>query len=173
VSMIWNSSQKTGMAWIPIRSAQELAARELTLQEDVRQRIEQDLAAGYMVILPAQPVDIGHQQQLGWWRVRTESGETLGVMASGEGQGMVEYIKSKSAIVGTAFFMGSLLDCMGMDGKAGFVKTAACLGCSVQAGYGLVSVMQSVGTVILTNLTPAAVGKIVALATVCLIANLM
>jgi hypothetical protein len=94
-------------------------------------------------------------------------------MASGEGQAMVEYIKSKAAVVGTTFFMVSLLDCMGTDGKAGIVKAAACLGCSMQASYGLVSVMRKVGTVILTNLTPAAVGKIVALATVCLIANLM
>jgi hypothetical protein len=173
VSRIWTLSQKAGVTWFPVRSARELASKDLKLQDDVRKRIEQDLSAGYTVILPSQPVGVDSQPQLGWWRVRTQSGETLGVMASGEGQAMVEYIKSKAAVVGAVFFLGTLLDCMGSVGKAGFVKAAACLGCSWQAGYGLVSIMQRVGTVMLTNLTPAVVGKLVTVGFVCLIANLM
>jgi hypothetical protein len=53
------------------------------LAPDVRARVGQDLAAGYLVVLPAKQVLLGETPRLGWFRVHPATGETLGVMDDG------------------------------------------------------------------------------------------
>jgi len=53
------------------------------LAPDVRARVGQDLAAGYLAVLPAKQVLLGETLRLGWFRVHPTTGETLGVMDDG------------------------------------------------------------------------------------------
>lgn len=54
--------------------------------------VQEDLAAGYAVVIPAEGARISGAMTTGWWRVRPEGGETLGRMEGGEGQSMTERI---------------------------------------------------------------------------------
>jgi hypothetical protein len=172
VSEIWVASQRQSTQWQPVRSLEQLAGQSLTLTEDVRRRIEQDLNAGYTVLVPTRRISIGGRDLLGWWRVNPTSGTALGIMESGEGQAMVEYVKQKAALVGTVIFLGSFLDCLGSDGK-GLVKAAACLGCGATAGEGMFFFFANAGKAWVVNMTPALAGKLFAVAAVCIIAGLM
>jgi len=64
--------------------------RRITVSDDARARMEEDLRAGYMVVAPDAPIDINGTRQFGWWRVNPTSGETLGVMENGFHQGGTE-----------------------------------------------------------------------------------
>jgi hypothetical protein len=63
---------------------------QIDLSADVRARIEQDLAAGYLTVLPPRPVLLGGSPRFGWFRVHPTTGETLGVMDDGLHEGMSE-----------------------------------------------------------------------------------
>lgn len=59
---------------------------------DVRARLADALAAGYVVVVPAKTVAIGNDaERLGWWRVDPKTGETIGVMDNGFHADTVEY----------------------------------------------------------------------------------
>lgn len=63
----------------------------LHVDPDVQARIDEDLASGYAVVTPGQPVDIAGQPHFGWWRVNPVSGDSVGVMESGYHQATTEY----------------------------------------------------------------------------------
>jgi transglutaminase-like putative cysteine protease len=54
-----------------------------------RAAMRRDLDAGFAVLAPAAPVQLGGQPAYAWWRIDPVSGETLG-MAAGEGQALSE-----------------------------------------------------------------------------------
>lgn len=64
----------------------------MELPRDIRSRIEQDLAAGYAVMLPKNPVSFDGRELIGWWRIQRETGEALGIGERGWGQTTVEWI---------------------------------------------------------------------------------
>ncbi len=173
VSNIWLATREAGEEWQPVRSLEALAGGNFALSDDARYRVEQDINAGYTILLPRRPVDSASQNVMGWWRVHPVSGATLGVMESGEGQAIVEYLRQKQAIVGAGFFVFSLYDCLGEGGRGGFVKVAACLGCAASAGDGAAATLRNVGRVTLTNMTPGLAGKLLGTAAICIAASLM
>ncbi|MFL5342771.1 MAG: hypothetical protein ACJ8F7_21775 [Gemmataceae bacterium] len=87
--------------WVTVRSLQDENWRAVELSADVRARIEDDLAAGYTVIVPKKP--IAHQGPLssGWWRINPRTGETLGIGRQGWGASAAEYILVGAALVVT------------------------------------------------------------------------
>jgi hypothetical protein len=164
---MWGSS-----AWVAVRTPEELAARGSALNDDARRRVAEDLSRGYAVLLPTQAAVVEGQSRMGWWRVDRATGTTLGIMESGEGQAMVEYVKQKASLAGTIIFLGTFLDCVSPDG-ANLTKAAACLGCGAVAGHGIWSTFLSAGRVTLTNVTPGFAGRLFAVAAVCIVAGLM
>ncbi len=52
--------------------------------------VREDLAAGNVVVLPRDPVEIGGRKVTAWWRVDPRSGACLGVGDTGEGQAVSE-----------------------------------------------------------------------------------
>lgn len=173
VSNMWMTSHEAGVEWVPVRSLEVLLEGNFALSDDTRYRVEQDIEAGYTILLPKRPVDNAGRDVMGWWRVHPVSGATLGVMESGEGQAIVEYLRQKQAIVGAGFFVFSLYDCVGKEGTGGFIKVAACLGCAASAGEGAASTLRNVGRVTLTNMTPGLAGKLLGIAAICLAASIM
>jgi hypothetical protein len=59
------------------------AVTQLGWPEDVAARLEEDISAGYLAIVPAMAAQLGGQQRLAWWRIDATSGETIGVMDTG------------------------------------------------------------------------------------------
>ena len=172
VSNMLLASSEAGVEWFPVRRLDDLAGGNFGLSDDARYRVEQDLNAGYVVLLPKRPVDIAGRDLVGWWRVHPISGATLGIMESGEGVAIVEYLKQKQAIIGAGVFVFSLYDCLGDKGAGGFLKVAACLGCTASAADGVAGTFRNIGRVTLTNITPSFAGKLLGVTVVCLIASL-
>jgi hypothetical protein len=63
---------------------------KLQIPEDVRQRIADDVARGYLVVLPKVAV----QGRMGWWRTDPKTGVTIGVMDNG-------YCNDSAEVAGT------------------------------------------------------------------------
>jgi hypothetical protein len=53
--------------------------------------IEEALAAGDIVVAPAQPVTVGGLERVGWWRIDPDTGATVDVMDDGTGTETTEY----------------------------------------------------------------------------------
>src|SRR5689334_13070340 len=86
-------SAAQNVPWIIVRSPKDGAWETVTVLRDVRTRIEQDLASGYVALVPKEPVALDQNQEeksFGWWRINPATGETLGFMNRGEGQSLVE-----------------------------------------------------------------------------------
>jgi hypothetical protein len=173
VSELRAFSQSAEMGWLPVRTLDELARRDLSLSDDARRRIEQDIRAGYAVLLPARPVTVEGRIHLGWWRIDPASGSTLGLMESGEGQAMTEY-----RVIGAEYaagFIGMLSYCDCMEGLTheSRGKTVACLACTVIAGATAATVALSLGTTTpAAAMTGRALAGALGAATVCAIAGI-
>jgi hypothetical protein len=64
----------------------------------VKAEISASLAMGYMVALPASPVDLDGRPQIAWWRLDPKSGEVIGVMPGGRGQADEEFVNVLIAV---------------------------------------------------------------------------
>jgi hypothetical protein len=76
--------------YVKIQSAQDSNWHSLRLHANVRARIEQELTAGFIVIVPMKNISNEPDQVTGWWRVDPRSGQTLGVGKMGWGQSTTE-----------------------------------------------------------------------------------
>ena len=71
----------------------------LPLPDNSKSHLTGELAAGRWLVLPRGTVELEGDQMLGWWRIDPESGATLGMMQSGAGEGITEYIVVLSFIL--------------------------------------------------------------------------
>ncbi|HVR76040.1 MAG TPA: hypothetical protein VMT52_17040, partial [Planctomycetota bacterium] len=81
-----------GVEWVLVRDVKDPIWGEVEIPPDVKSRIEDDLAAGFIAVLPRKGVALDSGAAFGWWRVHPETGETLGRMEHGEGQSTVEKV---------------------------------------------------------------------------------
>lgn len=72
--------------WAAIRSIDDPAWRRIKVDRDVRWRIEEDLRAGYVVLVPDARGGTTDRSAVGWWRVDPRTGDTLGIGRRGWGQ---------------------------------------------------------------------------------------
>lgn len=80
----------TGFAVLSPQDQPVLAQLELT--DDSKAYLAGQLAAGWWIVLPRRPVELQGERMLGWWRIDPATGATLGMMQSGAGEGVTEYI---------------------------------------------------------------------------------
>jgi hypothetical protein len=96
------------------------------------------LAAGYVVIAPAQP-EATAADALAWWRIEPRNGTALGMLSSGGGAVLVEWGNLIQGFVGAAcgvWMMGSTIGAV--EGVAAGVGLAACIAAGpAGAAYGL------------------------------------
>ncbi len=81
-----------------LRPSREPDWGQADLAPDVRARVGQDLAAGYLAVLPAKQVLLGETLRLGWFRVHPATGETLGVMDDGFHMAEDEIVTEEASI---------------------------------------------------------------------------
>jgi flagellar biosynthesis GTPase FlhF len=82
------TAYKTSRSWTPVGGADTLDA--LALPADTKERIRQDLAAGYVVVAPDAAIPDGTETFAGWWRIDPVTGDTLGFGPHGWGVVMGE-----------------------------------------------------------------------------------
>jgi hypothetical protein len=89
------------------------------------------------LIVPERAIELAGAPRYGWWRVDPATGQALGVMSTGRGQGMAEY-GMIACITILAFFC-----CAGANpGGNSKAKNVACLGCAALAGVAAALVLQ-------------------------------
>jgi hypothetical protein len=87
-----NASEAFGAsrAWATVTPAQRSKVNELPLSGDVKQSLDEDLDSGHAVVVPRSPVNGEAEAFVGWWRIDSRTGDTLGVDGKGWGQDLVE-----------------------------------------------------------------------------------
>jgi hypothetical protein len=91
VSLSAGDALAASRSWMAFTSAEGAAAlRKLSLPEDVRRQISNDLNAGYAVVAPEKAVSVDAGEFAGWWRIDRMIGDALGLGANGWGATMPE-----------------------------------------------------------------------------------
>jgi hypothetical protein len=91
-SEIFAQTRSQGLEWILIKSLGDPALRQLKITNDARNRVEEDLAAGNVVLIPKKEIEWNGRPTLVWWRINAATGQTLGIGQNGSGQSLAEYI---------------------------------------------------------------------------------
>jgi hypothetical protein len=81
------ASQQQGVQWTTVRTAQEVDS--LAISDDLKARAREDVAQGYVVVLPSQSV--ANADNAVWWRIDPTTGQSLGMGDRGWGQEIAEY----------------------------------------------------------------------------------
>jgi transglutaminase-like putative cysteine protease len=118
-----------------------------SLPESVKAELSATLATGDDVVVPVRPVLLDGRQQVAWWRFEPASGQAIGVMPGGRGQGMEEYIDLVTFIgaEGLCFYsysgsdkgVGAFTNLLICSAGSGAFLEAGFLGFEVNKGYDL------------------------------------
>ncbi len=83
---LYSRSQSKGIEWEVIRTAEQAERRLAKLSLDSRQRICDEISAGYVVLAPTAPLTVESRDRVAWWRIDPATGQTLGIGDQGWGQ---------------------------------------------------------------------------------------
>jgi hypothetical protein len=127
-----------GISWRAIRSRDDPGWKDIPLPLDVRARIESDLAAGKVAVVPEKP---SPGSPAGWWRIDPATGETLGIGEDGAGQSETEASMVVAMIATAEISTGLCLIAASSDKDGAAPKDyVACIGTGVIGGLGLFAV---------------------------------
>jgi len=90
-ALIFAEAKAQKINWLLIKNGEDRNWESVGLPPDIRARIEEDLTKGYWVIAPVRQVLIGGKPESAWWRLNPDTGNLLGLGASGMGQAMTQY----------------------------------------------------------------------------------
>jgi len=98
--------------------------------EDARARLKADLDSGFLAVVPGAPAGISSPSRTGWWRVRPDTGETVGVMDDGlhSSAAVDRAILEKMVAAVIAGGEGSVGIALGYVAKMNWVQVANMLG---------------------------------------------
>ncbi len=92
-ALLFEESLNQGIDWLVIRDAGDPVLQKIQSTPDARSCIEQDLADGYVVIIPPKSIPINGKLTTGWWRIDPRTGTTLGMGPNGTGQALTQYAR--------------------------------------------------------------------------------
>jgi hypothetical protein len=98
-ALLFAESLKQGMEWLVIRDAGDPALQNTQMTADARSCITQDLADGYVVIIPPKPIPINGKPTTAWWRIDPRTGTTLGMGPNGSGQALTQYARNVNLVL--------------------------------------------------------------------------
>ena len=92
-AQIISVAEKQGVPLVVINSSTRSRLGEIVpgIPPTCVQMMDAALAKGREIIIPSRAIALGGEERWGWWEVDPASGQVVGVMQSGEHQGMVEY----------------------------------------------------------------------------------
>jgi len=76
--------------WLTIARAQRSAIQDLSLAENTKLGMAQDIDAGYLLVATKSAVHRRNEDFVGWWRINPETGDALGIAENGWGQELPE-----------------------------------------------------------------------------------
>ena len=87
------AAQKQGVQLVVINASTRSQLGEIVpgVPATCVQMMDAALARGKEIVVPARAITVEGKPQWGWWEIDPSSGQTIGVMQSGEHQGMAEY----------------------------------------------------------------------------------
>ena len=151
-----------GGEWVTVRGPGEAKWKAARVPADVRARVDRDVAAGFVVVVPTAPVALAGGEAVGWWRIDPATGQTLGMGDAGGGATMAEYASLISSILlcgGIALLDGKLsaqdaIVCAALGGGgAAMAGMWSAAGMGVGARIGLI--LAEAATGIWLNQSPA------------------
>lgn len=80
---VLDAAKAQGIKLVAVHSAENRALGAMNLPQDTRARIELELAAGQILVLPSRPIESGGRLRTAWWRVTPATGETVAVLDTG------------------------------------------------------------------------------------------
>jgi hypothetical protein len=89
---VFDAARRAAVKTAFLNAAQAKDVSGLRISAEAKERIRQDLAKGYVVLVPEKNVLLGGRQTIGWWRIDPRTGCALGMMESGEGALTIEYL---------------------------------------------------------------------------------
>jgi hypothetical protein len=96
--------------WVTVAAGNRAALAGTRLPPDARARMERDLAAGYTLLVPREPIRReGGVAAVAWWRVDPTTGHTLGISEDGRGGASTELTLTNILIV---VLVASTIRCM-------------------------------------------------------------
>jgi hypothetical protein len=104
--------------WVVATSASDPALQRLRASADARVRMEEELNAGYVLVVRP-PSDEKGADVEGWWRIDPSTGHALGVSRSGWGQTLVERAVKYATIFSAAWAFEYLICRNGLYGLPG------------------------------------------------------
>jgi hypothetical protein len=85
------ASGASAAGWVKANDPSDPALQQAQVPAELRARVEQDLRAGYAVIVPGKTAELRRRPIDGWWRIDPRTGEALGMGQHGWGTEMTEY----------------------------------------------------------------------------------
>jgi len=112
---VLDEARKQNVPLILLDGAAKPDLASLAISVQARHNLKQELDSGFLVIVPTRSVQLGDKQFTAWWRIDPASGTTLGVIESGEGAALNDYVLLLSTrvynsmayrtVVGTATYL--------------------------------------------------------------------
>ncbi len=125
-------ARRDGRSMVVLDSTDLEDVASMPLGAEARTNLRRDLERGYLVVLAPDSATAG---RTAWWRVDPVSGETLGVLSSGEGGAITEYTVLLALGTAGATFLG----CYSFAGDGDPVLKG--LGCGICAGFAFGAVL--------------------------------
>jgi hypothetical protein len=80
---VFDAATAASVRQVVLRTAGDIDQALTGQAGDVRARLDEDVRAGYVVVIPAQPVPVNGRPRAAWWKIRPTSGDAVGVLESG------------------------------------------------------------------------------------------
>jgi hypothetical protein len=147
VAGVFAAAASAGQAVTLVTSPDDLAM--IALDPLARSRLEAELATGWIVVIPAEPVDLGGAPVLGWWLVDPATGHTRDELQSGLA-GASTSVRTRPGLLfgnspGYTFLMRAIaflnenahiFACLGLASAGSFVFTGSMLRLADSAAAG-------------------------------------
>lgn len=104
---LYDISKRRDNDWLIVRDASDPAWKDISLGADMKERIERELSAGYIAVVPKTALAVEGRDLFGWWRIDPNTGYTLGTGEKGRGQTSIEKV-----IVNTAVHIAGFVYCL-------------------------------------------------------------
>jgi hypothetical protein len=137
-----------------IRSRQDRGWKGVRVERNVRARIERDLDAGYVVLVPLSPVQVGKggRPAHAWWRVDPQTGRVLAIGEQGWGQAYTDHevVHALCTGVGLLFLYICTYDAI-EDDKAAECIHACIISWIMSFGSGLMFAAEGMASMVLNE----------------------
>jgi hypothetical protein len=98
---VYNASEifNKGSEWVTLSDHDINLLEKIKLDINSKERIQQELKKGYIVIAPHEAAKINGHECTAWWRINPETGHTLGMGKHGWGQALTEYVEVAQTMI--------------------------------------------------------------------------